>query len=147
MSGSVVTFVYSDWTALYPEFSTTVTTAPQAQGYFDQATVLQENTGYPISDPTTLTTLLYLLTAHVALLFAGSNGNPVSPLVGRISSATEGSVSVGTEMPGATANSAWFQQTRYGALYWQMTAAYRTMRYIPNPRMFCGYPARPGRFW
>ncbi len=130
----VVAFVYADWQAAYPEFSTTVTTAQQALGYFDQATLLQDNTGWLISDPTQLTTLLYLLTAHIAALFAGTNTQPASGLVGRISNATEGSVSVGTDLSGIPGSAAYFTQTKYGFAYWQMTAAYRTMRYIPNPR-------------
>ena len=54
-------------------------------------------------------------------------------LVGRISSASVGSVSVSTENAGATQSASWYQQTQYGSTYWAMTASFRTMRYVPGP--------------
>jgi hypothetical protein len=51
--------------------------------------------------------------------------------VGRVTSASEGSVSVsfdyGTPTPGS---GAWFQQSQYGAAFWQATSSLRGMRYI-----------------
>jgi hypothetical protein len=68
-----------------------------------------------------------------------SNSTPSPNLVGRLNTATEGSVSVGTEMPGnMPASSAWWTQTKYGFLWWQMTKPYRTMRYIPGPQRYFG---------
>jgi hypothetical protein len=76
--------------------------------------------------------LLNMLTAHLAALYAGVNGQSPSPLVGRINTATEGSVSVGAAMDGVPGTAAWFLQTKYGASFWQATARYRTMRYVPG---------------
>ena len=52
--------------------------------------------------------------------------------VGRVDTATEGSVSVGFayELPAGSAMAAWFNQTKYGALYWMMTAQFRSMKYF-----------------
>jgi len=128
-----VTFVYADWIVAYPEFST----IPEAtaESYFDMATGFLRNDGTsPVSSTSTQTTLLYLLTAHIAKLFGTVNGQAASDLVGRISSATEGSVSVSVDLPQLPQSAAWFSQTKYGLMFWQMTAAYRTARYVPGPQ-------------
>lgn len=134
MSGTgVVVFSYATWIARYPEFSTV--TAPVAQLYFDEATLYLSNTECSVVvDTARRAVLLNMLTAHIAALNAkNAAGQLAASLVGRIDSATEGSVSVHADMPGVTGNSAWFQQTPYGAAYWQATAQYRTMRYVPGP--------------
>lgn len=88
--------------------------------------------------------LLGLLTAHIAWLNAprDAQGNPssdgsqpASSLVGRISSASEGSVSVSVENSAEPGTAQWYMQTRYGADYWARTAAYRTARYVANPTL------------
>ena len=73
-----------------------------------------------------------MITAHIASILAPLNGQPSNPLVGRISNASEGSVSVQTDMP-TNPNAAWWNQTKYGALAWAALAPYRTMTYLPNP--------------
>lgn len=129
--GVAVSFVYADWIAAFPQFTSipqgTVTgiILPIAQLY------LRNDGGGPVCDAATQTALLNLIVAHVAQLLWGVNGQPPSPVVGRLSSATEGSVSVATEFP-MTANSAWFQQTPFGAAFWQATAAFRLGVYVPG---------------
>jgi hypothetical protein len=82
------------------------------------------------------TQLMYMLTAHLCHLFSGPDGNNPSGLVGRISSATEGSVSVATEFE-STKNSAWFDQSPYGSNFWQATAALRAFpAYVPGRSRF-----------
>jgi hypothetical protein len=55
-------------------------------------------------------------------------------IVGRISQASEGDVSVSSEWSAPpNANAAYFLQTKYGADYWTMTARYRTALFIPAP--------------
>lgn len=136
MSGTgVVSYVYTDWTGAYPELAATVT-AVQGGAYFARAALIQGNT--PLSRPTDLvqrTALLYLLTAHIAVLTARM---AAGGLVGRISGATEGSVSVSTEMPMMPRGAAFFTQTPYGFEWWQATAAFRTARYIPPPAPYLG---------
>jgi len=90
--------------------------------------------------------LLYLLTAHVAALSYGENGQGPRPLVGRISSATEGSVSVSAEYNVAPGSAQWYAQTGYGAQYWEATAKYRVGRYRPAPTGYAVpvvFPWRP----
>lgn len=129
----VVAFNFVDWAGMYPELGSV--TAGQAQGYFNQATLYCDNTPTsPVQDPYTLTIMLYLLTAHIAKLFAMLNGQAPSGLVGQINTAAEGSVSVGTVYVTPTGDmQAWTAQTQYGASFWAMTARFRVGFYRPNP--------------
>lgn len=145
MSNPVVTFSYPGWIAQYPEFG--FVTAPQAQGYFNQACLLVDNTTTsPVQDQTQLATLLNMATAHIASLFAPQNGQAPRGLVGRINSATEGSVSVQAEyIAPKTDSQAYWNQTPYGAQYWVATLQYRTGFFVPplcgaNRRGLPGFP-------
>ena len=158
---SVVVFVYSDWNTSYPQFSTTVTSG-QAQSCFDQATLYCANVeGALVPYDTTVTppitvrlSVLYLLTAHIAQLqygcVLGGALVPAGPLVGRVSSATQGSVSVSVEMKGLD-TAAWFNQTQFGASAYQALAQFRTARYRASPGRyaFAGapYPYRARSLW
>lgn len=145
--GAVASFDYDKFIARYPEFSQTGSqpvSADLAQAYFDEATVYHRNDGSgPVATATTQLVLLNMLVAHLASLnTADGAGTPASSAPGRVTSASEGSVSVSTEYKGPD-SAAWFTQTRYGAAYWQATAVYRTMRYIPGAgasRTFGRYP-------
>ncbi|WP_236516068.1 DUF4054 domain-containing protein [Escherichia coli] len=72
----------------------------------------------------------YLLVAHNAELQNRINdGN--TGLVGRISSATEGSVSISTDYSmGSGALEQWLKQTPYGAKFYAFTAPYRTALWV-----------------
>ena len=144
MTTPVLTFSFSDWSAQFPEF--TAVGAVLGQSYFNRASILCANDSCNPAfglDGTgaMLGTLLYLLTSHIAWLNAprDANGNPAatgtpaSPIVGRINTASEGSVSVGADMGDANVGSpsqAWYMQTKYGAEYWAGTAGIRTARYV-----------------
>jgi len=124
-------FNWADWSALYPELVAAGVTEQYATALFNgPASLLVDNTDASIiTDVGKRTTFLYMAVAHLAKLQGpGSSGN-----VGRIASASEGSVSVSFDYAGAGANSAFWLQTQYGALYWQVTAPFRTMRYVPGP--------------
>jgi hypothetical protein len=138
----VAIFVYADWSALYPQLALWIG-APAAQQYFNMATIYLDNTPTSlVQDVTQRTMLLYMLTSHIAQLLAPQNGQNASPLVGRISDATEGSVTVRAEMKYPEGSAQWYQQTSYGAMYWAATTQYRTMRYLPGPvRNFQPYGA------
>jgi hypothetical protein len=129
--GVVVAFSYPNWTVLFPQFGN----VNEAQVTGPVLTVAQQycrnDGGGPVNDCGVQTQMLNLMVAHVAQLLYGSTTQPVSPLVGRISGATEGTVSVSTEFP-TTPSSAWFLQTQYGAMYWQMILPYRLGRYRPK---------------
>lgn len=134
---SVVVYNPAAFKIRYPEFSTVTDVLLQA--YFDEATLYLNNTDSSrVSDIAQRTTLLNMITAHIAAMNgSGVNGQGASPLVGRISSATEGSVTVQTTYSNDTPGSmAWFVQTKYGAAYWQATAPYRTMQYRAPARRY-----------
>lgn len=126
-----VAFDYAAWAARYPEFGATVS-QPQAQECFLDACVYLNNTDTSVvQDLAVRARLLNMLTAHVAQLTYGSAIQPKSSLVGRVESATEGSVSV-TAKYAEPGSNAWYLQTQYGASYWQATAPFRTFRYVPS---------------
>lgn len=129
----VVTFSYPRWAARYPEFSGV--SEATAQAYFDEAGLYCDNTPCSIvADLGERAILLNMVTAHIASLNAPvSAGGSGSSLVGRISSASEGSVSVQAQMDLSPGSAQWYGQTKYGIAYWQATAKYRTMTYVPGP--------------
>jgi len=133
----VVEFDPISWNTRYPELAAFVNPT-LAQAYFAEATLYLDNTPcsivpYSDADPTTRPMLLNMLTAHIAALNAALNGTASSPLVGRISSGTEGSVSVQTDNQYPPGSVQWYQQTKYGAAYWAATGRFRSMRYVPGP--------------
>lgn len=139
--GAIASFDYNTWIQRYPEFLGVVNEA-LATLYFTEATLYHANDGTsPVNDAGQQLLLLNMLTAHIAKLNSGTSGDPPSDLVGRISTAGEGSVSVSTNLalPGTAE---WYAQTRYGFAYWQATLPYRTMTYKPGPRRYFGpvYP-------
>lgn len=127
--GSVV-FNATEFTAAYPSFTTVSATI--LQGNFNLATLLLDNTAASVvQDAPTRQYYLYLLTAHITAILNGVNGQPPSGVVGRISSATQGSVSVQTQWAANMGNAeAFFVQTPWGALFWQATVSYRTAHYV-----------------
>lgn len=138
--------------AQFPEFA--AVPAAALQGNFNLATIYCRNDGGgPIETQSVLQTLLYLLTAHVTALGwqAQGDANPGQPKdpstpVGRISDAAEGSVHVSTQNDYPPGSAQWFQQTRYGAMYWQASAQYRQMRYAPGCFANRFGPGGPGTF-
>jgi hypothetical protein len=151
-----VVFDYPTWIAQFPEFSGC--SPAQGQGWFNRASLMFANAGWTGALPQA-PTLLYLLTSHIGWLNAprdandmpASAGQPAPPLVGRISNASEGSVSVQVDMGDANAASpsqAWYEQTKWGAEFFAFCAQFRTARYAarPSPMPVGGsYPFyRPG---
>lgn len=144
----VVVFEPSVFKVLYAQFAAVADSSLTL--FFDLATLIVTNVcGSIVQDATQRERLLNLLVAHIAAL------QPVSPaggpgsgpaLVGRITSATEGTVSVSAEYASSVSSSeAWFIQTQYGALFWQLTATYRSFRYTAPVRPFGPAGAFPGR--
>ena len=144
-----VIFNYAGWVARYPEFAGV--SQPLAQEYFNEAGLYFANCGWTGALPNA-PTLLNMLTAHIAWLYAprdangnpSSTGEPASPLVGRITNAAEGSVNVAVELKeSGSPSEAFFSQTKYGLSFWQATAQYRTARYMARPTIVAG-PIFPG---
>lgn len=144
---AVAVFDFTAWITRYPEFASV--DPATAQEYFDDACMLLDNTDCSrVQDVVRRLRLLNMLTAHIAKLSLpeaqGGQG-----IVGRISGATEGSVSVQTDMGTVTsALQVYFQQTQYGAQYWASTAGYRLGgHWRPGPRPALGVPGFPGNGW
>lgn len=130
-----VTIDYANWALRFPELASSVPQA-LAQLYFNEACDMALPLANDYSLAGTAYRLLNLLTAHIAALNAPLNGQPSSPLVGRINSASEGSVSVQTQFDAPPGTPQWFMQTKYGSAYWTATASSRSFRYIPGRPQF-----------
>lgn len=108
--------------------------------YFTEATMMIANDDASlIQDLAQRKVILNLLVAHLAALNSGENGQVPSGLIGRVSSASEGSISVSTDYTSNSELAQWFNQTRYGAELWILLARYRQFRYVAPIR-------RTGRF-
>lgn len=148
----VVSFVYSEWVAAYPEFAGM--TAPQGQAAFNDATLLLSNScRSPIRDANKRQQYLYVLTCHACFLRFGSNDGagkitPAPGIVGRIAQASEGSVSVSAQYDASNVpqGQAYYIQTPWGAFYWQATAKFRQFRYAAPPASCCGACGGPAGF-
>jgi hypothetical protein len=157
----VVTFDWVKFRTWFPEFG--CLTEAQGQAYFDMSGLYCANSQQnPLWCFGVLPQVLLLVTAHLAWLMAprDANGNPTaqgqpaSPIVGRINSASQGSVSLGATLDGEAGSPSqqFFSQTRYGLAAWQSMATGRTARYIANPTMvgsvvFPAAPWLPVNFW
>lgn len=159
-----VTFDNAEWIRLFPEFAPVGGALGQA--YFDRASRIFANDtcnpsyGMNGGNPG-FATLFYMLVSHIAFLNAprdpngnpAATGSPAPAIVGRVNTASEGSVSVGADMGDANAGSpsqAWYMQTRYGAEFWAATANARTAQPVNNPQFiplvgFPGYVPGPYR--
>ncbi len=146
---AVAVFDYSKFSALFPELVNGGVTEPVASSLFAVAGLLLDNTDCsPVQDTDARLTYLNYIVAHLASvagypMAAGAAGPTPSGVIGRISSATEGSVSVSSDYGQVSGNQAYWLQSQYGALYWQLTAPFRTMQYRAVPPRNFG----PGRFY
>lgn len=130
---------YTAWSQRYPEFVANaaagqVVEEPLYAAYFAEACLYVDNTvcsPVPNEAPTyQRAQFLGMIVSHIAALNRpGSSG-----IVGRIASATEGTVTVAAEygqlQPGSQA---WYIQTKYGAAFWQASGDYRRAIYVPAP--------------
>lgn len=143
---SAAIFNYAAWAARYPELAGSVL-EPLATLYWDEAGLYLLNTGASqVTDIARRGVLLNMLTAHIAALNATINGQAPSGLVGRVASATEGSVSVSTAASMLPGSAEWYAQTRYGLSFWTATARYRMARYYAGnvPYLGVGGPRGTG---
>lgn len=129
---AVVTLDIASFRAMYPEFSN----VPDAilPFLFDQSTDYLNNTDYSlVDDVVKRERLLYMLMAHLTYVRYGDNrGRGGSGMVGRIASATEGSVSVSSDLGPIEFRYAWYTQSPYGMDFWQATKVYRMANYYPG---------------
>ena len=133
---AVVTFNPEEFRDQYPEFKGLSDAVLLRM--FDWANLyLCNHDNSPVPDQARRKVLLYLLTAHCCALWyqsqanAGSGPSSGVPMgnVGRLNSASEGSVSVGFDYT-VTPGGEWFTQTQYGASFWQAVRSLIGFRYI-----------------
>lgn len=145
MNMEKVIFDPVEFREIYPEFKTLSDT--QLNWYFSRAERLLDNGNCsPVSNLNERKILLYLLTAHIAMLAGGVNGKPPQQTVGRVANATQGSVSVSLAMEGVTAQSAWYEQTSYGSEYFEATKKYR-VGYLVQAALPSRYPGHYYKKW
>ena len=129
-----VVFDTGRFLARFPEFENVAD--EQLQALFNEATLYLDNTDASlVTNVAAREALFMLLVAHLAQLNFGSKTSPATPLVGRVTSVSEGSVSISGDAPALPGTATWHGLTKYGISYWQATAPWRTMHY------------RPGRSW
>lgn len=127
---SVVVFDPAAFKARYPEFAA-VSDMLLTQ-YFNEATLYLCNAcGSIVTNITIRAVLLNMLTAHIAYLGGVLSADGLPRPVGRLSQAAEGSVSASFDWL-QSSSAQWYQQTQYGAAFWQATLPYRTFRYVPH---------------
>ena len=120
---AVVVFDPAEWLEAYPQFQGLLTNAQLNQAFGIACLMLDNTDASPVPyDPDngieTRKILLWLLVCHLAALAL----RPVNQS-GPMTSATEGSVSVGFQVPTAL-NGQYFQQTPCGQSYWQAIKKY-----------------------
>lgn len=128
---AIVVFVPADFKAAYPEFAAVPDPRCMVMFNMAQQAILDNTDNAPVMALDYRTQLFWLLVAHLLTLFAVGADGSERP-VGRIGNATEGSVSIGFDfqLPPGSMMAPWYNQTKYGALYWNLTAQFRSMKYF-----------------
>ena len=130
-----VTFDPVAFKVRYPEFAAVAD--PALQACFDEAGMYLSNSDKPVANEAHRIVLFNMLTAHIAYIGGLLSADGMPRPVGRVANASEGSVSAGFDYVAATPGSgAWFQQSQYGAAFWQATTSLRGFRYIPQPTRY-----------
>ena len=128
---SVVVFDPTVFKIRYPEFATVDSALLTL--YFNEAMIYVDNTeSSVITDTNIRGMILNMIVAHIATLQARISSG--SPLVGRISSASEGGVSVSVSAAPSTGSRIWFDQTLYGDAAWKALRPYGHAIYITAPQ-------------
>lgn len=129
---AIVVLDIAKFRAMFPEFDGLAD--PKIAILFELSTDYLNNTNYSlVIDPVKREWLLYLLMAHLAYMrFGDAAGNGGNGIVGRLSSATEGSASASFDLGAMSAGSTWFTQSPYGMDFWQATKVYRMATYYPG---------------
>ncbi len=119
---AVVELDIEGWRELFPAFAEAADA--QVQHWFAQACMLVGNDAgsmIPYDPPSRLQrqTVINLVMCHLATLDRRGDA------VGRVTSATQGSVSSSTDYAAAGRNAAWWTQSQCGATAWQLLKPYR----------------------
>ena len=131
---AAVVFNPTAFKARYPEFN--AVSDVRLSLFFDEATLYLSNQPNSIvQNEAKRAVLLNMLTAHIAFIGGALSSSGQTKPVGRVSNASEGSVSVALDYA-VPYTAAWFAQSQYGAAFWQATLSIRSFRYIPNPTRY-----------
>ena len=126
---SVVAFNAANFKLRYPAFAS-VANATLQYCFNDSGLYLNNEDDSVVADLTERESLLWMLTAHIAVLTGVLGATGSAAPVGRTSSASRGTVSSSFEyaVPGTHQ---WFAQTQYGAMFLQATRSLRAFVYRP----------------
>lgn len=129
---AIVVLDITKFRAMFPEFSNV--TNDLLPFLFDRANDYLNNSEYSlVDDVIKRERLLYLLMAHLAYVrYGDANGNGGTGMVGRISAASEGSVSASSDAGQVDFRYMWYTQSPYGMDFWQATKVYRMANYYPG---------------
>lgn len=128
---AVAVFDYALWSATFPELQVAVTPEVAATLFRRACRMLNNTDTSIVADVDERLDLLNLVVAHLAAIGGLGQAGGATGLVGRVTNAKEGDVSVTVDAGPSSASSAWWLQTSYGFEYWTATAGYRTARYVP----------------
>ena len=131
---AAVVFDPTAFKARYPEFAA-VPDATLTACFMEAGLYLSNADNSPVQNLTRRATLFNMLTAHVAYLGGLLSADGMPRPVGRVSQASEGSVSAAFEGP-PPGSAQWFQQSQYGASFWQATSSLRGFRYLAQPTRY-----------
>ena len=132
----IAVFNSQQFLSRYPEFSN-VDIGTLGAMFFEAGLYLDNSDCSPVQNIAIRTVLLNMLTAHIAFIGGVLSADGQPRPVGRMSMASEGSVSASFEMNLPTAGSGpWFAMSQYGSAFWAATSSLRGMRYIPCPTRY-----------
>lgn len=146
---AIVVFDPTAFATAMPEFLGV--SAARATAMFNVAasTLLDNTDNSAVMDLATRTQLFYFLIGHLLTLYGLSDTpTPNTTPVGRIASASQGTVSTSFDMPtgkDASATMGWYLQTQYGISYWMATQRFRSVRIYANGSSGIGYASAYGR--
>jgi hypothetical protein len=146
MTSGIAVWSQVTFLARYPEFTAACNANPSLyQSYFNEAGFYLSNTPTSrVQDVNRRLLLLNMITAHIAFLAGQLNTDGQARPVGRVSQASEGSVSATFDMnPQTPGSGPWFQQSQYGAAFWQATSRLRGAAYVPGLGPFIPGPFTP----
>ena len=131
---AAVVFDPTAFKARYPEFAA-VADATLTACFNEAGLYLSNADNSPVQNITRRATLFNMLTAHIAFVGGKLAADGMPRPVGRVSQAGEGSVSAAFEGP-PPGSAQWFQQSQYGASFWQATSSLRGFRYLAQPTRY-----------
>lgn len=138
----IASFNPATFVGRYPEFAAAYSANPTLfASMFAEAGLYLNNTDCSIVQDINLRgVLLQMITAHIAFLSGLLTADGQPRPVGRVSAANEGAVGATFDFTPATPGTgAWFQQSAYGAAFWQATTCYRGAHYFPQKTTVEGF--------